>query len=587
MVSGIPDYEWFQYYDGSTRRREAPSVDYRAAPVARLCINAEWRSLVAGWIWRGIYQDIWPDNKDYAMDMVGRMLADLGAMYQTCSDAAYEGAVMPIGTIFYNVLPTLDTAFYLPMNGSTWNLADYPEFSDIIPSQWENGNGTFTLPDMNGENAALRAASSTNHAIGGNNTVDADGFASHVHTYDEYGTTNLAVSAGGTPIATSVVPRVPRATGGTASQPNTADIRSRRLEEYAHICVANIIETIEGPAGPAGPQGPQGPIGDCSSCPDNTPFTADDVRNNPEDGLLPNALMCGGARSAAERFTEEVLQFLDLLEAIADGSEVLPTLDLFRKVKPGWFKQLDAGVLALVTALRPSFDENYIDDLTCTIYCEVIKHGNFTEDAWDAIKTELGAFGFSTPDPVASFDGFPTAADLTAWLLAYTIDYSSIANEFNEGAVNEDNYCANFCACAACTSVGPLINVGLFDNPDIEVLTPYIDNGTTVTFLAGTWRQIIFRWSNNVPRCVVSTTIEVKRNIAVNVPRYFAGQAGDFLDTDDNGGTSGDNEAELIFDGGREAAVWWVGADTGSVDPDEYKTLSLVLDKALSFVTYK
>jgi len=532
---------------------------------------------VAGWIIRGAYDDIWPNNPDYAIQMVQDMLAQLGTLYDQCEPSEIEVTEMPVGTIFHCVDPNLDNEFFLLMNGQSVVAADYPELAAVVPSAWLAG-ALIALPDMNGEEASLIADDTAQAAMQGSNNVSVSGFASHSHTFDQWDFQVVNVAPGGNQIAALKVPLISQATDSTGNAAQT-DVRGRRLGVPAYIVAKAIDEVIpQGPPGPAGPAGPQGPLGDCSSCPEPIPSSPDDVANTSTDGLLPLAQLCAGSRAAAEQFVEEVLQFLDTIEAIAEGTELAPVFGIFRKLKPAWFRIIDASTLLAVTALRSAYDENYIDDLTCTIYCQTLKYGNLTPEAFDAIKTELGAFGGVLNDPVASFVAFPTAQDLTSWLLAYGIEYTNIVNEYNEGAVNEDAFCEAFCSCDQCDPVGSNLLVSVFGNPDIEIVTPFVDNGSSVTFAAGTWRQIILQWTDNAPRCVLAIEGEVLRSVTSNEPRYFAGRAGAITDTDDNGGTTGNNAFDLQFTGGAEAVSFYFGADTDI--SNEYTVLPLTISKA-------
>ena len=603
-MSGDIRDEWFRFYDPSTRNLPAPIVDATAPPVARLCVNAEWRSFLAGWIIRGAYEDIWPDNKEFATDMVTSLLVQLGELYDDCFDSVILGEFPVIGCVKWSYAE-LDPQYYIRLDGTAVSQADWPELAAVVPPLWLVG-GDILLPNL--QDTIMQGAQNDNSNLGvtgGLNArqIAADNLPEHRHDLKPNGQGSFLprqqfVSGGagnGYQVVTSggrvlIVNSPVSSTGDNDTLETPFDVQQRSSKAIPYICGKSaVIEGVQGPPGPQGPQGPQGeqgpigpqgppgPQGTQGEPGESGPPRDDIVEPIPTDGIPPYAQMCGGSRAVAERMAENILQFLDTLEAIAEGVELFPVVGLFRKMKPEWFRVIDAGTLLIVSALRPFFDENWIDARTCDVYCSVLPYGQFTRDAYRDVVDILGG-GAPTGNPVDDFRGFTSAPELTAWLMTWAADYADFANEYQEGAINEDNFCEAFCDCPAPCD-GPIINVPLIDNPDVQILTPYIDNGTTITFPAGTWRQILVAFSDGQKRCVTGLDFDVVRGAVVNVPRYFGMQAGGGQGTADAGGTFGTQTARLRMGERRETAQFWFGANPNPPDV-EYTNLSLTILKS-------
>lgn len=94
----------------------------------------------------------------------------------------------------------------LPLDGSTYNNVNYPELSAVLDPVWDNGDGTFTLPDARGrtiiatgtgEGLTLRSMGDSigeeEHQLGTNE------MPSHDHVYSEPDITTIAGYVGSTP----------------------------------------------------------------------------------------------------------------------------------------------------------------------------------------------------------------------------------------------------------------------------------------------------------------------------------------------------------------------------------------------------
>lgn len=132
-----------------------------------------------------------------------------------------------IGTIF-PYLTDAPPAGSLSLDGSTYNNADYPKLVSAGIATWDNGDGTFTLPDSRGRAiaGAGNGAGLTARTLGDSVGVEAVTLTtaempSHVHADTTTGVTAADPIAGvPLPAASVAAPSTTGATGGGGAHEN-------------------------------------------------------------------------------------------------------------------------------------------------------------------------------------------------------------------------------------------------------------------------------------------------------------------------------------------------------------------------------
>ena len=106
---------------------------------------------------------------------------------------------------------------WLALDGSTYDQADYPELTTKLDSQYRNdGNGTFTLPDMGGLFVTGAGSSYSLGDLGGASdvTLTVGELPIHSHTYTPP-VANVDLEAPGVPDVLAAGVGVPTQTGST------------------------------------------------------------------------------------------------------------------------------------------------------------------------------------------------------------------------------------------------------------------------------------------------------------------------------------------------------------------------------------
>lgn len=152
---------------------------------------------------------------DFVWTEVGDPVPDIVAACKDALDSWYEPIMIGMVTQFIGPIP----AFWLALDGTTYNQSDYPELWSVIDAQYKNAPaGTFTLPDFSDLFIVGALGDYALGSIGGESvhTLTEAELPSHTHTYTH---PNPAVDIGsvGTPIPgiTTVTPNTP--TGATGS----------------------------------------------------------------------------------------------------------------------------------------------------------------------------------------------------------------------------------------------------------------------------------------------------------------------------------------------------------------------------------
>lgn len=116
----------------------------------------------------------------------------------------------------------------LALDGSTYDDIDYPQLAAVLDPEFDNGDGTFTLPDVRGRGVigAGSGAGLTSRSVGetlGDETVTLTiaEIPSHDHVYNETGVTSADPIAGvPLPAASVAAPSLTGATGGGGAHEN-------------------------------------------------------------------------------------------------------------------------------------------------------------------------------------------------------------------------------------------------------------------------------------------------------------------------------------------------------------------------------
>lgn len=96
----------------------------------------------------------------------------------------------------------------LPMDGSTYDAADYPALWDVLDSAYKNVDDTFTLPNMNDKYLAQAGGAQNQGDIAGSNTVTLTTGEMPAHTHgdsDYLHPVPFASAPGPTPTATPAI----------------------------------------------------------------------------------------------------------------------------------------------------------------------------------------------------------------------------------------------------------------------------------------------------------------------------------------------------------------------------------------------
>lgn len=110
----------------------------------------------------------------------------------------------------------------LELDGATYDGVDYPDLYAVIDSRWDNGDGTFTVPDMRGKFPLSMSASFDMGATGGSETVTLTEaqIASHTHTTGNSLTSAAVMPGEGPVLIPNPIPAATGATGGGGSHDN-------------------------------------------------------------------------------------------------------------------------------------------------------------------------------------------------------------------------------------------------------------------------------------------------------------------------------------------------------------------------------
>lgn len=146
------------------------------------------------------------DAADAALTMYNRFLVETWSMI---------GALIP--AITASTPPGC-----LELDGSTYDGDDYPDLYAVLHSEWLNGDGTFTVPDLRGKFPLATSASHAMGQTGGAETVTltTDQMPSHIHTTGN-SISGVAVSPGELPVlCPNPLPAYTGSAGGDGSHNN-------------------------------------------------------------------------------------------------------------------------------------------------------------------------------------------------------------------------------------------------------------------------------------------------------------------------------------------------------------------------------
>lgn len=208
----------------------------------------------------------------------------------------------------------------------------------------------------------------------------------------------------------------------------------------------NLYAPQPGPPGPQGEPGAPGADGDCAPGDCADPPIQPDLP--PGSTVTAKAKLCSGAGSLAEAFVHDINTFLDYIEALGDGiATVAPLFRAFPSaaVASGIWDVVGEGWFATIRAqMTPQWER----DAQCIIYCCTLAERQFNRSAYDCIKSHWNLI--DDLQQVAAVVDPDTVLSYILLLTSIGDSYDHMAREFNAGAVNEDNYCEQFCECASC-----------------------------------------------------------------------------------------------------------------------------------------
>jgi microcystin-dependent protein len=171
------------------------------------------------------------------------LLAFIGEqLYQLTVEDSWLEVGSPISEVVQKAIDTLESyysnlmigsivsflgavpQFYLALDGSTYQQADYPELAEVLDPQYKDDpSGTFTLPDVSGRFLLAQGGDYTLGQTGGESehTLTVDELPAHAHNYTEPGPPAILGSNGpGVPTLNTITPNTPTTSVGANSPHN-------------------------------------------------------------------------------------------------------------------------------------------------------------------------------------------------------------------------------------------------------------------------------------------------------------------------------------------------------------------------------
>lgn len=168
-------------------------------------VNGALGMLAQAWNWE-TYGDVTPAQ---AAEAMSELIEDY-----------YMSEACRIGTLFHYITDTAPDGA-LACDGSTYNDGDYPDLAGVIAPAFDNGDGTFTLPDLRGRVllGAGAGAGLSNRSVGDAGGVETHQLVeseipSHFHTTHTHAI-GLDVESAGVPDLSSSPPLPSEITGST------------------------------------------------------------------------------------------------------------------------------------------------------------------------------------------------------------------------------------------------------------------------------------------------------------------------------------------------------------------------------------
>lgn len=187
----------------------------------RFRFRAELAPMILGQIEELLYTGSWEQSGDLTVEDM------IGFVTEAINDYLDAGDRCMIGTSFmYFTATPPDGA--LPLDGSSYDVFDYPDLVASLDDQYINPDGTFTLPDMRGR-VPLGAGAGvglSSYALGDlvgveNHQLTIDEIPAHSHDYASPTADILVVAPGEAPGSSGVgAPLVTGLSGGGVAHEN-------------------------------------------------------------------------------------------------------------------------------------------------------------------------------------------------------------------------------------------------------------------------------------------------------------------------------------------------------------------------------
>lgn len=314
----------------------------------------------------------------------------------TASPAAREVGI--VGTFLRNACPS----GWLPLDGTTYNVADYPELVAVLDPSYIDGS-EFTLPDFG--DVLIRGAL-PGDVIGDVSGLDEivvqiENLPPHKHRDLLMATAGKTADPGETdaafPVATDLTVASTDLVGG--GQPIPIKPRSGKLKLCVLASPEEVTGIVRGPIGPPGRAGADGRPGECDDCDTDDrveAFPPPNPDDYPENEDLCCLMATGGLNWVRDTFTEIKNGFDNSLTPVLIATGIV--LGVLVAASAPWSIPAIIGMLGaffafLNDAANDWFEDADWDQLLCIFYCNCGDNYYWSPDDWDVMLQEIRDLG--------------------------------------------------------------------------------------------------------------------------------------------------------------------------------------------------